>query len=146
MSPTHKKQARVSVSATADRDELFQGAGGDLEQASMDQRSRLLQANQRMTDSTKRLQDSHRVALESEEIGNQILGDLHQQRETIVRTSNNVTFSSSSSSSSFLPLITNLTSPFSISFFYAWCLPSFLDFRDRSCRRLMKILTRAPRS
>jgi len=88
----------------------------------MDQRTRLLQANQRLDDSSKRLQDSHRVALESgffiflsffflsfsiffsivfipmpfyfiEEIGAGILSDLHGQREQIVRTRDNVLLS-----------------------------------------------------
>jgi len=80
---------RVSVSATADRDELFSGAG-DLETTSADQRQRLLKANQRLTDSTSRLQDSHRLAAESEEIGTGILKDLHGQREQIIRTRDNL--------------------------------------------------------
>ena len=38
--------------------------GYDLDRTSMDQRTRLLSGTERLADSSKRLQDSHRIALE----------------------------------------------------------------------------------
>jgi vesicle transport through interaction with t-SNAREs protein 1 len=58
----------------------------------MDQRQRLLQANQRLDNSTKRLEESHRVAVETEAIGAGILKDLHGQREKIVKVQKNVSY------------------------------------------------------
>lgn len=52
----------------------------------MDQRQRLLSGTERLADSSRRLQDSHRVALETESIGANILNDLHAQRQQIVHT------------------------------------------------------------
>lgn len=60
-------------------------ASGDVEVATMDQRQRLLTGTNRLQDASKRLADSHRIALETEEIGAQTLGTLRNQREQIVR-------------------------------------------------------------
>ncbi|CAJ0913308.1 8828_t:CDS:2 [Entrophospora sp. SA101] len=54
----------------------------------MDQRTRLLSSTERLNDSSKRLQDSHRIALEIENIGADVLGDIRRQREQIIHTRN----------------------------------------------------------
>ncbi|KAJ1922998.1 Vesicle transport V-snare protein [Tieghemiomyces parasiticus] len=86
-----------------DRQELFgdragtsAGAGGrgpgdagspsEFDSASMDQRTRLLAGTERLNDSSRRLQDSHVLALETESVGAGILADLRTQREQIIRT------------------------------------------------------------
>lgn len=50
------------------------------------QRDRLLQANQLLETGTTRLESSHRIALETEELGTGILRDLRSQREQIEGT------------------------------------------------------------
>lgn len=52
----------------------------------LEQRQQLLSGTDRLGRSSKRLQDSQRIALETEEIGRNTLGDLHTQREQIERT------------------------------------------------------------
>ena len=70
--------------------DLHGGNGGDLESGagglSQAQRQRLLQGNQTLSDSTRRLEDSHRVALETEDLGAGILSNLRGQREQIENT------------------------------------------------------------
>jgi vesicle transport through interaction with t-SNAREs protein 1 len=55
-----------------------------------DQRSRLLQGTQRLENASKRLEDAHRLALETETIGIGTLSDLHRQRQQIERTRDGV--------------------------------------------------------
>jgi vesicle transport through interaction with t-SNAREs protein 1 len=55
-----------------------------------DQRSRLLQGTQRLENASKRLEDAHRLALETESIGIGTLSDLHRQRQQIERTRDGV--------------------------------------------------------
>lgn len=50
-----------------------------------DQKKRLLDASDRIDRSGRTLQNGYRMVLETEEIGSQILKDLHDQRETIQR-------------------------------------------------------------
>ncbi|KAF9516525.1 hypothetical protein BS47DRAFT_1327274 [Hydnum rufescens UP504] len=77
---------------SASRAELLGSASFAASSGSLDddfgssQRTRLLQGTQTLADSTKRLQDSHRIALETEDVGADILRNLHIQREGIVRT------------------------------------------------------------
>lgn len=47
-------------------------------------------ATDKLTDGQRRLEDSHRVALEAEEVGSGILRDLRGQREQLVHTRDNV--------------------------------------------------------
>ncbi|KAJ1943093.1 Vesicle transport V-snare protein [Linderina macrospora] len=54
--------------------------------ADSDQRTRLLTGNERLLRGSQRLQDSHRVAMETEAVGASILNDLRSQREQIVHT------------------------------------------------------------
>ncbi|KAM3176226.1 hypothetical protein ACTXT7_006924 [Hymenolepis weldensis] len=64
------------------REELLSGGGGD----SGDMRASLLSNTERVERTGRRLNEGLRVAYETEEIGGQILGDLDQQRETIMRS------------------------------------------------------------
>ncbi|KAF9275173.1 hypothetical protein BGZ68_010971 [Mortierella alpina] len=79
-----------TMRSTSDRDELLGGLGSgvDLDAASMDQRTRLLNGTDRLAQSSRRLQDSHKVALETEALGAGILSDLRGQREQIIRSRN----------------------------------------------------------
>lgn len=59
----------------------------DLESGTSEaQRQRLLRGTQTLSDSTRRLEDSHRVALETEDLGAGILSNLRGQREQIEHT------------------------------------------------------------
>ncbi|KAI8096354.1 t-SNARE [Halteromyces radiatus] len=57
----------------------------DYDAASMDQRQRLLSGTDRLGESSRRLEQSHRMALETEGIGASILSTLKGQRETMTR-------------------------------------------------------------
>ncbi|KAG0267898.1 hypothetical protein DFQ27_007975 [Actinomortierella ambigua] len=61
------KRAQTTSRSTTDRDELLGGPSGglDLDAASMDQRTRLLNGTDRLAESSRRLQDSHKIALET---------------------------------------------------------------------------------
>lgn len=54
------------------------------------QRSRLLSATDKLADGQRRLEESHRVALETEDLGTGILRDLRGQRETLEHTRDTV--------------------------------------------------------
>ncbi|KAG0251452.1 hypothetical protein BG011_007606 [Mortierella polycephala] len=84
------KRAQSTSRSTSDRDELLGGASGglDLDAASMDQRTRLLNGTDRLAESSRRLQDSHKIALETESLGAGILTDLRGQREQIIHSRN----------------------------------------------------------
>lgn len=56
----------------------------------MDQRQRLLSGTERLAQSSRRLEDSHRLALETEGIGINILSTLKGQRETLIRARDTV--------------------------------------------------------
>jgi vesicle transport through interaction with t-SNAREs protein 1 len=58
----------------------------DADVATQDQRTRLLNGTERLQESSKRLENAHRVALETEQIGANTLGTLMEQREQILRT------------------------------------------------------------
>lgn len=79
------------VKLNAERLHLLEGgeaiqAGGP----SGSQRLRLLSVTEAIDSGTEKLQDSRKLALETEDVGVQILGDLRSQRETILRTRTNV--------------------------------------------------------
>ncbi|KAG8977291.1 hypothetical protein FRB90_008838 [Tulasnella sp. 427] len=84
-----KKQAK-DLHLASTRNELFAGrtnasASDDpyADDPARSQRARLLQGNQTLADSTRRLEDSQRIALETEGIGADILTTLRQQRGQI---------------------------------------------------------------
>ncbi|KAI9697301.1 MAG: hypothetical protein M1836_004865 [Candelina mexicana] len=58
--------------------------------AQLEQRQQLLSGTERMDRSSKRLRESQRLALETENIGRDTLADLQTQRETIVHTRANL--------------------------------------------------------
>lgn len=58
----------------------------DLDASTIDQRQRLLNGTDRLGESSRRLEDSHRLALETESIGVNVLRTLKGQRETLLRT------------------------------------------------------------
>ncbi|KAH8556158.1 t-SNARE [Umbelopsis sp. PMI_123] len=83
------RRATTQVPSSTSREELFGGletGDGDLDASTIDQRSRLLSGTDRLGESSRRLQDSHRLALETENVGINILGTLKGQRETILRS------------------------------------------------------------
>lgn len=53
-----------------------------------DQRQRLLENTERIERTGNRLTQGYRLALETEQMGTQVLQDLHHQRETIQNTRN----------------------------------------------------------
>lgn len=55
-----------------------------------DQKQRLLDNSQRLEATGRRIEDGYRVVLETQEIGNQVLQNLSEQRETIQRSRNRV--------------------------------------------------------
>ncbi|KAL1995791.1 hypothetical protein VTN49DRAFT_657 [Thermomyces lanuginosus] len=58
--------------------------------AHLEQRQQLLSGTERLERSSARLQESQRIALETEDIGRSTLADLQQQRETIEHTRMNL--------------------------------------------------------
>jgi vesicle transport through interaction with t-SNAREs protein 1 len=74
---------------TSDRSKLFGDRytdspdGGD---AQLEQRQQLLSGTDRLNRSSNRLRESQRIALETEQIGADTLGNLHTQREQIINT------------------------------------------------------------
>ncbi|KAF1807512.1 t-SNARE [Mucor lusitanicus] len=86
------RRTTAIVPKNSDRDELLGGFGSgdnedgnDFDASTMDQRQRLLSGTERLGQSSRRLEDSHRLALETEGIGINILSTLKGQRETMVR-------------------------------------------------------------
>jgi vesicle transport through interaction with t-SNAREs 1 len=61
--------------------------GGDVQ---LEQRQQLLSGTERLGRSSQRLQESQRIALETESIGAGTLADLHQQRAVIENTHRNL--------------------------------------------------------
>ncbi|CAM0138344.1 t-SNARE VTI1 [Umbelopsis sp. WA50703] len=83
------RRATTQAPTSNSREELFSGmdtGDADLDASTVDQRSRLLTGTDRLGESSRRLQDSHRLALETENVGINILGTLKGQRETILRS------------------------------------------------------------
>ncbi|CAD6585023.1 MAG: hypothetical protein CYPHOPRED_002951, partial [Cyphobasidiales sp. Tagirdzhanova-0007] len=91
----YKSEVKTLLSSS-DRDELLSGGGYRVDSPSTDiesgggqtqaQRSRLLQGTNKLADGQRRLEDSHRVALETEDLGAGILSNLRGQREQIENT------------------------------------------------------------
>lgn len=77
---TSSQQARGGIRAPALEDDLESGRSSYDTQA---QRQRLLQGSATLDEGSQRLEDSHRLALETEDLGADILRDLRVQREQI---------------------------------------------------------------
>ena len=56
------------------------------------QRTRLLAGTERLADGTQRLENAHRIALETEDVGADILRNLRGQREQIEHTRDTVSY------------------------------------------------------
>lgn len=105
-----KSEAKTLMS-TSDRDDLLSRAGGghtsisiplsptpplDGSSYTQAQRERLLKGTDVLEDGQRRLDDSHRIALETEDLGAGILRDLRGQREQIEGTRDTLTRADSS--------------------------------------------------
>ncbi|RMD45101.1 hypothetical protein DV735_g46, partial [Chaetothyriales sp. CBS 134920] len=62
----------------------------DPQDAQLEQRQQLLSGTERLGRSSQRLQESQRIALETEQIGASTLADLHQQRNVLENTHRNL--------------------------------------------------------
>lgn len=94
-----------SIQSTLDRSDLLgyssdpsaAESGGDAaQQQQQQQRGRMLSATDKLQDSSRRLESSHRVALETEDLGTGILGNLRVQRDQIQGTRDRLTEADSS--------------------------------------------------
>ncbi|KAI9312080.1 t-SNARE [Dichotomocladium elegans] len=81
------RRANTVTPRVSERNELLGDflRESDLDASTMDQRQRLLSGTERLGQSSRRLEDSHRLALETEGIGANILTTLKGQRETMLR-------------------------------------------------------------
>lgn len=82
---TSLRSSLRQAAASLPRSELL-GSGGTSsgDECNDDQRARLLRMGDRLQDGTAKLQAAHRTVLETETMGQNILGDLRTQRETIM--------------------------------------------------------------
>lgn len=88
-----KSEMRRIANVPSDRDMLLAGNSSsnfENDAAVADQRARLLAGTSRLNDASKRLKDSHRIALETEEIGAQTLMTLRNQREQLTHAGETV--------------------------------------------------------
>ena len=76
-----RSSLRQTAASVPQRAELLGGSSGD--EGGDDQRARLLRIEGKMAEGTAKLQQAHRVVMETESIGANILGDLRSQRETL---------------------------------------------------------------
>ena len=105
--------AQKTLSNGADRDDLLSTPGHvalDMEEEGADspalsqtaaQRSRLLSATDKLADGQRRLEESHRVALQTEDVGSTILRDLRGQRDVLEHTRDTVSWRKSRVASDF---------------------------------------------
>lgn len=89
------RKLKTLKSQNSDRKALFGDRYTDDPDASsrdaqLEQRQQLLSGTERLGRSSQRLRDSQRVALETEAIGASTLADLHQQRNVIEHTHQNL--------------------------------------------------------
>ncbi|KHN26270.1 vesicle transport v-SNARE 13-like isoform X1 [Glycine soja] len=78
-----KRVTSASVNLTA-RDDLLESGRADTLAASNDQKGRLLMSTERLNQSSDRIKESRKTMLETEDLGEFILRDLHQQRESLL--------------------------------------------------------------
>jgi len=86
-----KKELSKSMTQSSNaqnREDLFGGATNDTQIQYMDQRQNLLSGTERLDQTSDRLNNTHRVALQSEQIGAGILGDLSHQRQQLLSADN----------------------------------------------------------
>ncbi|KAK2986884.1 hypothetical protein RJ640_007921 [Escallonia rubra] len=80
------KKLTSAKSNQAAHEELLESGMADTHEISADQRGRLAMSTERLNQSSDRIKESRRTVLETEELGVSILGDLHQQRETLLHS------------------------------------------------------------
>lgn len=80
------KKLASGKSSQAAHDDLLEAGLADADLASADQRGRLALSTERLDQSSDRIKESRRAALETEDLGISILADLHQQRETLLNS------------------------------------------------------------
>ncbi|ORX48006.1 V-snare-domain-containing protein [Hesseltinella vesiculosa] len=80
------RRASLAPQVNQDRKDLLLDMDTDIDTATVDQRQRLLNGTERLGESSRRLESSHRLALETESLGVNILGTLKGQRETLLQT------------------------------------------------------------
>lgn len=76
------KKARVAFSDQEGRNELL---GGEDSHSSEDQRARLLDNTERVERSGRQLEEGYKMCVETEQIGVDIMNNLHRDREVIER-------------------------------------------------------------
>jgi vesicle transport through interaction with t-SNAREs protein 1 len=80
----------ISKTLISERDQLLgSNAPNDLQQ---DQRSRLLHGTEKLSKTSNRLDEAHRMALETEQMGISTLGDLERQRRQLEDARDGVCF------------------------------------------------------
>lgn len=90
------KRSLKDAQRESQRDELLGGRGGnqpfsdDPYTDDGDQRQRLLKGTETLEDGSRRLDNAHRIALETEDVGADILRNLRGQREQIEHTRDTV--------------------------------------------------------
>ncbi|KAK5086139.1 t-SNARE VTI1 [Exophiala xenobiotica] len=90
---TMSRKLKTLTAQSSDRKALFGDRytdDPDSRDAALEQRQQLLSGTDRLGRSSQRLRDSQRVALETEAIGANTLADLHQQRNVIEHTHQNL--------------------------------------------------------
>lgn len=80
------KKLTSPKSEQAAHEELLESGVADAHVASANQRERLVMSTERLNQSSDRISESRRAALETEDLGVSILQDLHQQRETLLHS------------------------------------------------------------
>lgn len=95
------KKAAKDLHAQAARSDLIGGgnkrfgAGSDDPYGERSDRMRLLAGSDSLNDGSRRIQDSQRIALETEDVGADTLRELRRQREQIENTRDTVSLSAS---------------------------------------------------
>lgn len=82
LSKLQKDNKRAKLGIDSSRDELL----GDDTHDSEDQRQRLLDNTESLERTSRRLDHGYKITLETEQLGAQIMEDLHSQRQTISRS------------------------------------------------------------
>lgn len=79
------------IKARAVKQESLYDSAEDVDiRISMDQKQRLLDNSETLERAGRKLNDGYKVVIETEEIGNQVMRNLSEQRETIQRSRNRV--------------------------------------------------------
>lgn len=83
------QKASNAVSTSMMRSDLLAGGGAqDYQVQYMDQRQGLLAGTEQLNVTSNRASNAHRVALETEQIGTNVLSELHGQRQQLIRANN----------------------------------------------------------